>query len=350
MTGPEFGLRLPPCVPAEEVAEFAVEAEAAGFNRVWIPDSQFLWRDAWTVATLVAQRTSSVGIGIAVSNFSTRHVSVTASALLSLNEISQGRVCAAFGTGDSSVKTIGMRPTSLDGMRQGFASIRALLRGEAVDFIGQLNGGASRPMRIKHAPAATEIPLFMAASGPKALALAGEIADGVFLAAGTAPTLIQRALGFVREGSERGGRTLADIEICLAAHTAATESEEDAANLAKPLCVSMAQLGAGGALRAIGIDIEVPAIIDGIYPDVTHAETWEQAMAAADAYLDNDLARVFAENVTLIGTEDQIVKRIAAARAEGVDRFFLLDPSSYNLPHRQLRAFGGGLLDRLRAD
>lgn len=50
----QFGLRLPPCVPAREVADFARRAELAGFEVAWVPDSQFLWRDVWSTLALVA--------------------------------------------------------------------------------------------------------------------------------------------------------------------------------------------------------------------------------------------------------------------------------------------------------
>ncbi|WUH89184.1 LLM class flavin-dependent oxidoreductase [Streptomyces sp. NBC_00433] len=335
MSAPRFGLRLPPCAPAREVADFARRAEAEGLDTVWIPDSQFLWHDVWTTAALVADRTEHIGIGVAVTNFETRHIAVTANAVASVDDISGGRVKVAFGTGDSSVKTIGKRPTPLHRMRENIALLRGLLRGEEASWPGPYG---ERPMRLRR-HAAREVPVYMAASGPKALALAGEVADGVILAAGTAPPLVERGTGFIRAGAERAGRTLADLDVVLAAHTLVTQDEADAVRQVKPLCLAMAQLGAGAALRAVGIDIEVPDVVEGVYPDITHAESWDLAVAIADRYIGDDDAERFASHLTLAGTPGQLGKRVDAAMGVGIESFYLLGPSSYQLPHNQLDAF-----------
>ncbi|WP_331755643.1 LLM class flavin-dependent oxidoreductase [Streptomyces sp. NBC_01643] len=329
-----------------EVADFARDAEAAGFETIWIPDSQFLWHDAWTTATLVADRTNRIGIGVAVTNFETRHVAITANVISSVDELSGGRVQVAFGSGDSAVKTIGRRPTLLRDMRESIAILRRLLRGEDVVWEGSDKYGG-RPMRLRH-PAGRDVPIFMAATGPKALALAGEVADGVIVAAGVAPHLIVRALNYVREGAERGGRSLAELNVFLAAHTIVAPDEGSAVREVKPLCLAMAQLGAKEALRAVGIEIDVPAVVAGIYPDVTHAESWDLAVRTAEDYIDDAAAERYAAGLTLAGTAEQVAKRIEAAigTGMGINGFFLIGPSSYELPRNQLDAFGSTLIPR----
>lgn len=344
MTAPRFGIRLPPCVPAREAAAFAREAERAGFDTVWIPDSQFLWRDVWTTAALVADRTETVGVGVAVTNFTTRHVAVTANAVSSLDELSGGRARIAVGTGDSAVKTLGHRPTPLARMREQIGLLRRLVRGEEVSWPGE-EPFAGRPIRLR-AAAGRDIPVYMAASGPRALALAGEVADGVIVAAGVAPALVERALAYVRSGAERSGRTLEDLDIWLAAHTAVTADEASAARLVKPLALGMAQLGAAHALRAVGIELDVPPVVAGIRPDVTHAESWDLAMDIADEYVDQDAAARFAENLTLAGPAPALARRIQDASATGVNAFYLLAPSSYEIPDNLTGAFASILIPR----
>jgi 5,10-methylenetetrahydromethanopterin reductase len=344
VTAPRFGLRLPPCVPAREVAAFACEAERAGFDTVWLPDSQFLWRDVWTTAAMVADRTEKVGIGVAVTNFTTRHVAVTANAVCCIDELSGGRARIAVGTGDSAVKTLGHRPTPLARMREQIGLLRRLVRGEEVTWPGQAPY-AGRPIRLRHAGGRDgDIPVYMAASGPKALALAGEVADGVIVAAGVAPALVERALAHVRVGAERSGRRLEDLDVWLAAHTAVTPDEPAAARLVKPLCLAMAQLGAAHALRAVGIDLDVPPVVAGIRPDITHAESWDLAMRIADDYITPQAAARFAEDLTLAGPGPAVARRIEAAAATGVDAFYLLAPSSYELPHNLIDAFASTLI------
>jgi 5,10-methylenetetrahydromethanopterin reductase len=340
-----FGLRLPPCVPSADVADFARRAEAAGIDMVWIPDSQFLWRDVWATAALVADRTERVRIGTAVTNFETRHVAVTAGAVATLDELSDGRLTVGVGTGDSSVKTLGRAPTRLARMREQIDLLRSLVRGEEATWERDGRYGG-RPMRIRHAPG-RDLPVLMAASGPKALELAGEVADGVLLHSGLAPQLLERVVDHVRRGAERSGRSLDDLELWLASHSAVTPDSETAARLVKPLCVSAAQLGAGPALRAVGIEIDVPPVVAGVYPDVTHAEDWELAIEACDRYVDDDTARVFARNFTLAGTVDEIAERIETAAAHGIERFYVLGQSSYELPTGLLEGLGE-LMPRLR--
>jgi 5,10-methylenetetrahydromethanopterin reductase len=344
VTGLRFGLRLPPCVPADDLAAFARRAELAGFDAVWIPDSQFLWRDVWATAALVADRTERVEIGTAVTNFETRHVAVTASAVASLAELAPGRVRVAVGTGDSSVKTLGLRPTRLERMREQIGLLRRLAAGEAAVWEGH-HRYAGRPMRIRHA-SEPELPLLMAASGPRALALAGELADGVIIHSGLAPALLERSLQLVRQGAEAGGRRLEDLELWLGAHTVVTADPDSATRLVKPLCMSSAQLGAGGALRALGIELDVPPVVEGVYPDVTHAENWELAMEVAERHVDDEAARRYAEAFTLAGTVEQIAERIETAAGLGVGSFYILGLSSYELPEAALDAFAHTLLPR----
>jgi 5,10-methylenetetrahydromethanopterin reductase len=340
-----FGLRLPPCVSADAVAAFARRAELAGFDMVWLPDSQFLWRDVWATAALVADRTERVAIGTAVTNFETRHVAVTASAVATIDELAPGRLRVAVGTGDSAVKTLGLRPTKLERMREQIELLRRLVRREEAEWHeGTRYGG--RAMRVRHAPG-RDLPVLMAASGPKALALAGELADGVIVHSGLSPELIERALGCVEEGARRGGRRLDELELWLGAHTVVTADAETAARLVKPLCLSSVQLGAGSALRSVGIELDVPPVVAGVYPDVTHAESWELAIEAAEPHVDDEAAQRYAESFTLAGTVEQIGERLETVASLGIGNVYVLGLSSYELPEAQLDAFARTLLPRL---
>lgn len=347
MSGLRFGLRCPPCGPATEVAAFAREAERAGFDMAWIPDSQFLWRDVWATIALVATSTERIGIGTAVTNFETREVAVTAGAAATIEELAPGRFRLGVGTGDSAVKTLGRAPTRIQPMRERIERLRALVRGKVVTYAG---AGAfrDRRVRVRHAPG-RDVPVYMAASGPRALALAGEVADGVIVHSGVAPPLVERALGHLAHGAERAGRRLEDLDVWLAAHAAITTDEPAAARLVKPLCLSSAQLGAGDALRSLGIELDVPPVVEGVYPDVTHAEDWEAAIAAAERHVDDEAADRYARSFTLAGPPELVAERIAAAARLGISSFYLLGLSSYELPRGLLEAFGAGVLPRVRS-
>ena len=342
----KFGLRHPPCRPVPEMAEFAVRAEQADFDMAWFPDSQFLWRNVWATLALVATKTSKIGLGTAVTNFETRHVAVTAAAASTIEELAPHRLRVGFGTGDSAVKTLGLRPTALDRMRENIGLFRQLTASEKVIF-GTSGDYAHREMLLSTAPG-YQLPVYMAASGPKALTLAGELCDGVIILAGVAPDLIRRSLDRIDEGARKSGRTLADIDLWLAAHAFITSDRTTAARMVKPLCVTSAQLGASAALESVGIDITVPKVVPGIYPDVTHAVDWDAAIRGSDDYVTNEQADIYARNFTFAGTPQDVIGRIEAAAELGVNSFYVQGPLSYELPVSQLESFRDQIIPHFR--
>lgn len=341
-----FGLRHPPCEKATEVAAFAKLAEDAGFDMAWFPDSQFLWRNVWATLALAAVQTSRIGLGTAITNFETRHVAVTAAAAATIEELAPGRLKVGFGTGDSAVKTLGLQPTSLERMRSNIATFRALTAGETVTF-GDEGDYAHRAMRMS-ASTGYAIPAYMAASGPKALAMAGEVCDGVIILAGVGPDLIKRSLGHVAEGAARSGRTLADLDLWLAAHTFITEDRVSAARMVKPLCITSSQLGASAALKSVGIDITVPKVVPGIYPDVTHAVDWDAAIRGSDAYVSDEMADIYAKNFTFAGTAEDVIERIEVAGELGINNVYIQGPLSYVLPFPQLEKMRESVIPHFR--
>src|SRR5881296_2514501 len=150
--------------------------EAAGFDGAGILDSQMLSRDTFVVLGQAAAATSRLTLFPAVTNPFTRHASVLASAIQTVEELAPGRIKFIIGTGYTSASTIGRKPATLAQMRACIVSLKELLAGKTVDFNGT-------PGRLQYA-AGGNIPVLMAASGPKAIELAGEIADGALLMVG----------------------------------------------------------------------------------------------------------------------------------------------------------------------
>jgi 5,10-methylenetetrahydromethanopterin reductase len=316
-----FGLRIPPCRPADEVARCVADAEGAGFEIAWLPDSQFLWRDVWACASLAAARTDRIVVGTCVTNLETRHASVTAAAAVTLEELAPGRTILGIGTGDSAVKTLGRRPTRLAELRAGVDLIRRLTVGETVAFDG-------REMRL-HASLAAPPPVYVAANGPKALALAGEIGDGVITVAGLAPDQVARL-------RERVGQR---VDVAFGTFCHITDDEREAARIVKPYVVAMAQVGGRESLRAIGIEIDPPAVVGGIYPDMSHAEDWDAAADAAEEWVTDEQALRYADAYCLVGSAESVADRVARAEAAGVSNLYVRHFESYTLPDRLLRAF-----------
>jgi 5,10-methylenetetrahydromethanopterin reductase len=339
MPRPTFGLRIPPCRPVSEVADFVVRAEHAGFDIAWIPDSQFLWRDVWASLALGARDTSTIRLGTCVTNLETRHPSVTAAAAATLDELAPGRVILGIGTGDSAIKTLGLAPTRLARMREQIGVLRTLLRGDAADFDG-------RAMRLETPPA--EIAVYMAANAPKALSLAGELCDGVITVAGIRPEPLRAVAARVAEGAERGGRPLDGIDICAGVICHVTDDPGEAAHIVRPYVVAMAQTGGQAVLREVGIEVDPPEIVGGIYPDVSHAKDWDAAAVACEQWVTDEQALRFAEAYCLVGSAEHCVTGLEEATAAGATSFYVRHVSSYTFPVEVLEAFSTAVIPRFR--
>src|SRR5947207_9331822 len=154
-------MRVPGTQPMEQLMRLVQDIEAAGFDGVGILDSQLLSRDTFVVLAQAATSTSRLTLFPAVTNPLTRHASVLAGAIQSVEELAPGRVKFVMGTGYTSASTIGRRAATRAEMRECLRTVLALLAGESVDFGGPL-GQLTFPARRAIAPV-------IAASVPTAL-------------------------------------------------------------------------------------------------------------------------------------------------------------------------------------
>jgi 5,10-methylenetetrahydromethanopterin reductase len=309
VNGLRVGLRIPPCAPVDEVADAARQAEELGFDDVWMPDSQTLWRDAYVALACAAMRTQRIRLGTAVTNLVTRHPSVIAGAARTVAEIAQDRFVLGIGVGNSSVEPVGLRPSTSVELRTGVVGVRE---------------------------AAPGIPIHIAATGPRNLAIAGEFGDGVILLAGASQPLVTAAL-------ERVATAAADRahpEATVSAYCQVTDDIERDAQALKPVCAELARRGGGAALAAVGIDVNVPAHIPDVHPDLLHAMDWQHAVAVTSAWISDADAVRFAQEFCLYGTTDEIVSRLDGLRALGVSGVLLQYVGSYTLPYPLMEALG----------
>lgn len=334
------GIRVPPCKAPTAVAEMALRAEELGYDQLWFPDSQLLWRDSYITVGVCAERTSSIGLGTAVTNVVTRHPSVVASAARTLAEMAPGRFRLGLGVGNSSVEPIGLGPSNQRDFRSAVNDIRALSSGEEVTF----NAVTAR-MRDP----GFDFDIHVAATGPKNLTMSGEIADGAILLSGVAPDNVTKSVALVRGGAKASGRDPGLLSITVGAYAEVTDDVERAARKLKPICAGIAQHGGREFLKMAGIDIDVPVRVDGIYPDLVHAEDWQLAVDRCSEWVSDADATRFAETFCLFGTGEEIVRRLAVLSGIGVTEVFLQHVGSYDLPHDLLEQFGSDVLPRLRS-
>jgi 5,10-methylenetetrahydromethanopterin reductase len=154
-------------------------AEDLGYERAWLYDTPQQSPDVWMTLALAAERTNRIGLGPGVLVPSLRHPMVNAAATAALVALAPGRVAVGFGTGFTGRGAMGYRALSWSFMTAYIQAYRALLRGETIEWEG------SR-MRMLHppdhgAPRPVEVPVVIAALGPKGAAAARELGDGLFV-------------------------------------------------------------------------------------------------------------------------------------------------------------------------
>ena len=335
-------MRVPGTQPMPELMRLIQSIEAAGFEGAGILDSQLISRDTFVVLSQAATQTSRLTLFPAVTNPFTRHASVLAGAIQSVEELAPGRVKFVMGTGYTSASTIGRRPASLVEMRDCLLKVRALLAGESVDF-----GGT--PGRLAFA-ARRPIPLIMAASGPKAIELAGEIADGVLLLVGFNRGIIERALDYLERGARRAGRRVADLEVIWAVRTCTAATTEEARRLARPTAVHWGVLRWGGHwLEPAGVTLpplDIPDAVYKIYPDLSHAHDWEAAIRAT-AFVPDDAVAHLCDAIGLVGAPADCAGRISEMAKLGVQSLYLMPTLTFAPPQQEIAAFRDVVFPRL---
>lgn len=337
----KFGVRIPPCHSIDVVADAVVHAERHGFDVAWIADSQLLWRDVFATMALAAVRTETIELATAVSNFATRVPSTVASGINTVAELAPGRVVLGLGTGDSSVKPLGVKPSTRAHMRASIEEVRTLLDGHEYDY---------GVRRSKLRDAAGRVPIHLAASGPLTLRLAGEIADGALTLAGISPGTVEQTREGVTAGCARSGREFSDVDFTVGAFCKITEDVERDASILKPICFHIAGIGGHEFLRIAGIELEVPPYVPEVYPDMVHAEDWDLAVEHAGKWVTDEMAVKFAQAFCLFGSPEEILERIRIATKLGATGFYLRHVGNYTLPLELIETFGERILPAARND
>ncbi len=327
-------LRVPPCKPAPEVADFVLQCEEAGFDGVGILDSQMLERDVFVSMAQALTSTSRIRVASAVTNPITRHPSVLASVAQTVSEIAPGRAEIWMGRGYSSTATIGVRPATVLHLRNAIVTMKELMAGETVSF-------GTSSSRMRHG-GGLATPIYLAATGPKAMRAAGEVADGAVLMTGIHHNAVAEARALITDGARSAGRDPDDLELVFTATTIIKDNLKEARELARPLAVQRLMEGTHSRwLKASGLDLgnlELPRELWDLYPDVPHAEDWEKARELCSFLPDDALAQL-CDLMGLIGTPEYCTKRIQQSEQAGIDHLYLMTGETYEFPVGELQAF-----------
>jgi len=215
----DIGVVLQCTPPAARVIDLASRAEMYGFSYVWTFDSHILWEEPYVIFSKILDETRKVIVGPMVTNPATRDITVTASVFATLNEMYGNRTVIGIGRGDSAVRVTNGKPVSVAELRQAVVDIKGLVKGETIEY----NGNS---LRLPWA-GSSRTDVFVAAYGPKMLAVTGEVGDGFILQLADA-SIAEWTIKAVRDAAEAAGRDPDDVYICVAAPAYVTDGSEEA--------------------------------------------------------------------------------------------------------------------------
>jgi probable F420-dependent oxidoreductase len=204
----DFGAVLQTDPPAARTIALAKLAEQHGFSHVWTFDSHLLWQEPYVIYSRILAETQRITVGPFVTNPATRDWTVTASVFATLNEMYGNRTVIGIGRGDSAVRVTNGKPVTLAELRESIHVIRELANSRAVEYHGAT-------LRFPWA-STSEVEVWVAAYGPQALKLAGEVGDGYILQLADVD-VAKWMITKVREAAEAAGRDPDAITFCVAA-------------------------------------------------------------------------------------------------------------------------------------
>lgn len=327
----EFGfmMGLSPREPIGRFAQLAQVAETVGFGMAWMADSQLYTKDPWVALTLAATGSRTIRLGPGVTNPVTRHFSVLACSMAALTEVSGGRGVLGIGTGDAAVFPLGLR-AGVDDLRQTVGRIRTLCEGGRVTVDGR---------EIRMATGGTRVPIFVSASQPRMLRLAGALADGVILMGAAQPDLTRWQLERVAEGAAEAGRTLADVFVDLWFTISISDDRQKALADVRPWAASQARWFARWR--------ELPASLTPFAADFRRAaEGYDFARhLSRQGGEPEPVSDAFTEWIAVAGSLDACAAKIRPLLDLKVDRItFALLPGGREA---RLRQYGAELIPRL---
>jgi 5,10-methylenetetrahydromethanopterin reductase len=205
----------------------------AGIAMIGCGDSQALYHEQFIRTALAAEHTRQARVGTWITNPITRHPAVTAAAITTVDDIAPGRTFLGVGTGDSTVYNAGLRPARLETLARFVRTLRALHQEGTSTWHG-------KPCSLTWAK--RRLPIGMAVSGPRALRLAGELADIVWVCLGLQEDHIALAKHYLQEGAQAAGRTLDDLDLWWVAQCNVADSREAAVAPIKPYLASLGHI------------------------------------------------------------------------------------------------------------
>ena len=307
-------------VPGLSVMQ-AERAEAAGFDGIQMVDSQNLAGDPYIGLALAAKATSHLRLATGVTNPVTRHPAVTAAAIATVQAESGGRAQLGIGRGDSALAHLGRAPASVAEFERYLIDLQAYLRGEQVPFP---DDGNLEKLRLAGAPvesslhwigaAHPKVPVAVASTGPKVIAVAAQHADRVTLAVGAD---VER----LRWGSELA-RSNGATSVGAYVNVVVNDDPMSAARLGEGGLATFARFSVMHGEPTGPVSDEQRGVltrVHGAYDMTRHTHTGTPQAA--------QLTQEFAERFGEFGPTDHCVRRLREIVGLGLDHLVVVGPS-----------------------
>jgi probable F420-dependent oxidoreductase len=330
----DFGAVFQTNPPASRTIALAKLAEQHGFGYVWTFDSHLLWQEPYVIYSQILAQTNRVIVGPMVTNPATRDWTVTASTYATLNEMFGNRTIMGIGRGDSAVRVTNGAPSTLKTLRESIHVIRELANSRSVEYNGaQLQFPWSTGSKLD---------VWVAAYGPLALKLAGEVGDGFILQLADLD-IAEWMITTVRNAAEAAGRDPLSIKFCVAAPMYIGDDLEHMRDqcrwfggmVGNHVADIVAKYGSGGAVPQ--------ALTD--YIAAREGYDYNQHGLAGNthaAFVPDDIVDRFC----VLGTAAQHIEKLMALKELGVDQF--AGYLQHDNKEETLRVYGETVIPALR--
>jgi probable F420-dependent oxidoreductase len=307
-----FGVTVLPDPPYQRLVELIQLAEQQGFEYGWTYDSHVLWQESTPTLALAAAATGRIRLGHMVTNPGTREPTVLASAYATLHDISDGRMVMAIGRGDSARRYINQQPVPVRRFEEALRMIKPFMNGEKVRW----NDTELELAWVR--PELPPIEMYVAGYGPRALAVAGRVGDGVVIQLAD-PDIIEWIMGTARRAAEEAGRDPGALKCIVCAPSHISDDLAAAREQVRwfPAMVSnhvrdlIARYGADGSV--------VPKALTDYVPAQTNYDYDEHSRVGAKhgAFVSDEICDRFC----VLGTPEQAIEKLDQLESIGVDQF-----------------------------
>ena len=327
-----FGVTVLPDPPSSRFFELVELAEQHGFEYAWTYDSHILWQESYATLPLAAARTNKIKLGHFVTNPGIRDPTITASWYATMQDVSDGRMVMGIGRGDSSRRVVGLKPVRVAEFEARCRMIKELMNGRKVQW-------NEKELELawvrKELP---EIPMWVAGYGPKALAVAGRVGDGVIIQLAD-PQIIQWIMDTGRKAAEEAGRDPSALKCIVGAPSHISDDLSDAREQVRwfPAMVSNHVMD---LIEKYGWESEIPeALTDYVKARKFYDYKDHSRVGAAHGEFVTD---EICDRFCVIGTAEQSRQKLKELEAVGVDQFNI-----YLMTHNQeetLAAYGDQII------